>query len=153
MYGLRLALLVIHITSAAALFSLPLGISRNLKATVALGKAAFEIAAADAARRAKLSALSSLATLWTGVGLIFVMGGFKAAPINYHISLTLMFVAIGVNFLIMRPAIGGAVQAAKQSEVSADTVRAIAKKISMGQGILHLLWVSILFLMLHRITP
>jgi|GEM_PF-576416 len=151
MYALRIGLLVLHITSAALLFGGVLGVPRLVKNTLALGQAAFQVAAKEARRRGTLTGIGALATLWTGVGLIFLMGGFGQAPLNFHIALTLMFVAIGSNLIFIRPSIGKLIVESDKPQFDPNVVARALKKISMGQGILHLIWITNLALMFHRI--
>jgi uncharacterized membrane protein len=153
MYVLRILILVIHISAAAVLFGAGLGLPRLLRKSFELGAPMFKLATEEVKKRAGWTGIASLATLWTGIALIFILGGFKAAPINYHISLTLMFGAILVNLLVARPAVKRLVFEGAKPEPSRDVVQASVKRLSMGQGIMHLIWVIILVLMFHRIYP
>ena len=95
--------------------------------------------------------MSALATLWTGLSLIFVIGGFKAAPLNIHIALALMLGAVAISVTIMRPNMGRLVALSSAPHLDTSTVKRHIKKLAMGQGLLHLLWLCILVLMLVRI--
>jgi uncharacterized membrane protein len=151
MYELRIGLLVLHIASAALLFGGALGLPRLVRNALSLGAAAFRVAAKEAQRRGTLTGIASLMTLWTGVALIFMLGGFARAPINFHIALTLMLVAIACNLVFIRPSLSKLVREGENPEPSATVVALALKKISMGQGILHLIWITNLVLMFHRI--
>lgn len=147
----RIALLVLHISAAAILIGASAGLVRNLKKTLEAGKAAFVIATEDAARRAKLMGICSLVTIGTGLCLIFLMGGFAVAPLNFHMALGIMLVAVLFSALFMRPATVKLVKLAQAEPFDPSGARSQIKKLAMGQGILHLLWVVTLVLMLVRI--
>jgi hypothetical protein len=152
MYALRIGLLVIHITAAAILFGGMLGVPRLVRRSLDLGTETLRMAAAEAKKRAGLSAVASIATLWTGVGLIFLMGGFKFAPLNFHMALGLMLGAVTINLTFMRPAVKSVVLESAKPAPARQVIEGALKRISMAQGILHLLWITNLILMFHRIS-
>jgi hypothetical protein len=151
MYALRIGLLVIHIAAAAFLFGGMLGMPRLIRKSLDLGTETLKMACLEAKKRAVMSALASIATLWTGVGLIFLMGGFKVAPINFHMALGLMLGAVAINLTLMRPTVKSLVQESAKPEPARGTIESLLKRVSMAQGILHLLWIINLILMFHRI--
>lgn len=147
---LYIVLLVLHISSAALLFGGGLGMVKNLKRSLEAGQATFSVAAQDAARRGSVIGAASLATLATGLGLIFAMGGFKSVPFTIHIALTLMLLAIGVSAALIKPSTARLVQFAQAEALEKEKVGSAIKKIAMGSGILHLIWITNLTLMLLR---
>ena len=151
MHILYKILLVIHISAAALTLGSSTGLLRLLRRGLEAGQAAFSLAVEDGARRGRIMGMSALATLWTGLSLIFVIGGIKAAPLNIHIALTLMLGAVGVSLAIMRPNMGRLVALSSAPTLDVATVKQHIKKLAMGQGILHLLWLCILVMMLVRI--
>ncbi len=151
MAAVRIALLMVHITAAAFLLGGSAGLARPLRRNLKLGHEAFHVAAEDAVRRLKMLTVSSLTTLLTGVALIFVSyQGFGPAPKNFHAALGLMLVALAVNWGLLRPALGTTLKLAKAETLDADKARAAMKKVSMGQGVVHLLWLILLLLMFVR---
>jgi hypothetical protein len=148
---LRNLILFVHISAAAVLVGANTGTVRNLRRTKELGRDVFLIAAEDAVLRGKILGICSVMTLMTGVMLILKMGGMAAAPINYHIALGLMLIAVAVSALIMRPTGAKLLILAKSEQFQAKMVPPLTKKLAMGQGILHLLWAIILLLMIFRI--
>jgi hypothetical protein len=152
MYALRIGLLVLHIAAAAILFGGMLGVPRLVRKSLDLGTETLRMASNEAKRRAGMSSLASIATLWTGVGLIFLMGGFQLAPINFHMALGLMFGAIAINLTFLRPAVKSIVLESAKPEPARSAIEGALKRISMGQGILHLIWIANLVLMFHRIA-
>jgi len=151
MHILYKILLVIHISAAALALGTSTGLLRLLRRGLQAGQGTFALAVEDAARRGKIMGMSGMATLWTGLSLIFVIGGFKAAPLNIHIALTLMLGAVAISLSIMRPNLGRLVVLSSAPSLDAAAVKRHIKKLAMGQGILHLLWLCILVLMLVRI--
>jgi hypothetical protein len=79
-----------------------------------------------------------------------MIGGFKAAPLNFHMALGVMLFAIAFSASFMRPNTMKLVKLAQGATVDHDAARACIKKLAMGQGILHLLWVVTLSLMFVR---
>jgi hypothetical protein len=141
------AALFFHIALAAALFGAPLGMVRNLKTSLAAGPQAFKAAAADAATRGKIAGVSSVLVLLSGVGLIFIKGGFAEISKSYHVSLTLMLVLVAVGVVLLRPTVGKIGALAAAADLDAAAAGKLIKRLAMGTGIIHLLWAILLFLM------
>lgn len=95
--------------------------------------------------------LSGFIVLQTGLALIFVIGGFKAAPLNIHIAFTIMLGAMALSITVMRPTSARLVELSKAETLDKVGISKSLKKLAMGQGILHLAWIIILVLMLVRI--
>jgi hypothetical protein len=148
MEPLRLIVLVLHISAAALLLGAPTGLTRNLKASLDAGKAAFGQAAQDAARRGKVAGGSAVLTLLTGLALIFIAGGFGRVPFNFHIALLVMLVAFAVVGALVRPSITKIVALSNMETLDKDAALQLIKKQAMGTGIVHLLWLVNLVLML-----
>ena len=148
MEPLRLTVLVLHISTAALLLGAPTGLTRNLKASLEAGKAAFNQAAQDAARRGSIVGGSAVLTLLTGLALIFLAGGFGRVPLNFHVALLIMLVALVVVAVLVRAPITQIVRLAEVETLDKDAALKHIKKQAMGTGILHLLWLVNLILML-----
>ncbi len=148
---LRIVLLVLHISAAALLMGLPMGIVRNIKANLEIGPAAFKQATTDAARRGTLASVGSLVTLASGITLIFLAGGFGSVPLNFHIALTLMLVAIVISSVLVRPTVTRLAQVSLKEPIDKEAALGLVKRIAMGTGILHMLWLVMLTLMFVRI--
>lgn len=151
METLRIILIILHVSSAAVLVGANTGLVRNLKRTLELNKDAFVVATEDGAKRARLMGMCSLATLVTGLILIFMIGGFARAPLNFHIALAIMLGAIAFSSVFMRPNMMKLVKLGKADAIDSKSALPLIKKLAMGQGILHLLWVTMLTLMFVRI--
>lgn len=148
---LRVIVLVLHISAAALLFGGATGIVRNLKATLELGRDAFKLATLDAAKRGRLMGMSSIATLATGLSLIFMAGGFAVVPLNFHIALGIMLGAIGISAVIVRPSVTKLASLALAEKLDKGASLKLIQRLAMGTGILHLLWLVTLTLMFVRI--
>lgn len=147
---LRLILLVVHISSAATLLGVPLGIPGSIRRAKEGGPAALRHAAADADRRGRIAGITSLLTLVTGIALIFNAGGFASITKNFHAALGLMVLALVVSFTVMKPATGKLVAAVQKEPIDEAAVEAARKKLAMGSGILQTLWLVLLVLMFYR---
>lgn len=151
MFLLRVVLLVIHITAAAIIFAAPLGTGGSLRRALASGDAAvMRSAAKDAGARANLAGLASWVTLATGLALIFVMGGFVTVRPQIHAALGLLLLAIGFSLGFMRPAGRRLAVAANAEPPNLAVFEGELKKLQAGTGVLHLLWLTVLVLMVYR---
>jgi uncharacterized membrane protein len=147
----RLLILLVHITAAAFLFGGSAGVARPVRRSLELGTKAMLSAAEDLVRRGKMIGMSSMMTLVTGVVLLATRAeGFGKSPKNYHAALGLMLGAVLLSVLLIRPAASGILAEARKEAPSTGAITALLKRLAMGQGIMHLLWVVVLVLMLVR---
>jgi putative copper export protein len=141
-------LAVVHVAFAALWFGAPLMMGSTLKKARPHGQAAFHAAAGVAHRMATLASVGILGVIATGVGLIFLKyGGMKGLPVRFHIALGLALLATGVGFGLLKSTAGKLVSAAAAEGFQPDSATASIKKLSMGTGINHLLWLICLVLM------
>lgn len=81
-----------------------------------------------------------------GLTAFFMKGGFARYGAEYHTSLLLIVVLLGIHYFLIRPTwerFSGAVT----SDNSQDAAQQ-KKRLGMFVGIGHLLWIILLFLML-----
>jgi hypothetical protein len=147
---LKILVVVLHVASAAMLFGAPLGLVRMARSALKSGEVPFKLAAVEAGRRGKMAGMGSMATLLTGLILIFLGGGFGVVTKNFHVALLLMLVAFGFSFGWMRPNGAKLVQASEKTPIDQAAAEHALKKLGMGSGILHTLWLVILTLMFYR---
>jgi uncharacterized membrane protein len=147
---IRVLLLILHIAAAALLFGSPLGIVRNAKSALDAHPSAFKLAAQEAARRGALAGIASLVTLLSGVALILLAGGFAVVQPRFHISLTLLLVAMIFSGVFMRPRTKKLVASSQQDPLPKQEVLGTLKQLAMGSGILHTVWLVILVLMVYH---
>jgi hypothetical protein len=150
MLVLRLILLVVHIAAAAVSFGAPLGLGRLLRGVASLDAKAYELVAKDTAKRTGLGRICGLVSMFSGLALIFLRGGFGAVGKNYHTALLLMWALLGVQFFIARPVVRKLVAAIGGAVPSPQELSAAAGKLGMAIGIGHALWVTILILMFQQ---
>ncbi len=145
-----IALVCVHISFAALILGVSVTLSGELRRALSAGHLAFRQTALSAARKAMLTLISTGMTFATGLGLIFYRGGFGVVTKNYHIAMTLMLVSLVVVALIVKPATAKAVAASAGETLDENAARSSFKKVAMGVGILHTMWLGSLVLMFYR---
>jgi len=141
-------LVVIHVLSGALWFGGPLMVGSTLKKAQPHGRPAFAAAAGVASRMAMLGSVGALLSFLTGVGLIFMKyGGMKGLPVRFHIAMGLGMVATGVGFGLIKLTAGKLATAAAADSYDPSAAVPSIKRLSMGVGINHLLWLICLVLM------
>ena len=139
---------VLHITTAAAWFGLGLRLAGKARTVLSLDGSAAAALANDTRSTVKWMNGFIVLTLVFAYASFFYEGGFAGYPPQYHAALTLMLVLVGVQFLLIRPgwnSLADAVEdGADAAGKAADSAR---KKVAIGTGIGHLLWVVLLVLM------
>jgi hypothetical protein len=137
---------VLHVLTAAAFFGLGLPLARQARAFATSGMA---VLGEQGARTVRLMTMFAILTLVFSV-IAFVLGGITAGtnPFafygpQYHTSLLLILVLVGVQV--------GLVQAGwsslRERVASGGDASSATKRVAMGVGIAHLVWVVILVLM------
>lgn len=146
MAHLKILVLIVHVAAAAVVLGASLGWGSALRKASEAGAQAWEVVLADVFRRLALVRATALMTLFTGVGLIFLSGGFKVVPMTFHIALTLMIVAVGWTMFFVAPA----VNALKKVQIGTPSSPINLGKVAMGTGVLHAVWLVLLVLMFVR---
>ncbi len=151
MLTLRLIVVIVHISFAALILGVPLGLPRLLRDAISSSHdSTIRLAAAEALRRGKLAQIASLVTLLTGVWLILLSGGFAVISTNFHIALGIMLVAIAIGLFVQKPAMVAIAKAANAEPANTQGMLALLPRVAIGSGALQLLWLIILVLMLYR---
>ena len=139
---------VLHIAFGSLWFGGPLVMGSVLKKTAAAGRPAFVVGTQLAARMSVLTLVGLLGVLVTGPALIFLsFGGMGGAPVRFHIALGLVLVGLAVGLGLLRPTVSGLVKLAADPNVDMAAATGKLKRVSMGVGINHLLWLVCLVLM------
>jgi hypothetical protein len=94
--------------------------------------------------------LSGITTLFSGVIMVLLNGGFAIVPKNYHAALGLMWLLLGIGFFVTTPAVKKVRALAAASTLDETVAVALASKIGRAIGVGHLLWTLILVLMFQR---
>lgn len=130
---------LLHIITAAAWFGLGLSLSAQARAVAPAG-ASDARAPGPGARTVKLMGLFSVLTLVFALVAFFAGGGFATYGPQFHTSLLLIVVLVGLQYGLIRPAWG---------KLAAGDASARGR-VAMGTGIGHLVWLVILVLMLWQ---
>jgi hypothetical protein len=133
---LKWVFVILHIVTAAAWFGLALPLSRRARLVAAGGPAAGALAE-EGERTIKLLGIFAVLTLVFSLVAFLIGGGFGAYGPQYHTSLLLILVLIGVHYGVVRPGWN----ALSAGDASGQ------KRVAMGVGIGHMLWLVILVLM------
>jgi len=141
---LKWILVVLHITTAAAWFGLGLIIARHGKTALSAEAPARPTVLSLGSRIVRIMSIMIVLTLVFSWGSFFAGGAFTAYPPQYHITFTLILVLVAIHFFLIRAPWNRLTAALPESPSDAS---AHAKRISMGVGTGHLLWLVILVLM------
>ncbi len=151
MYVLKTILLAIHIAAAAMIFAAPMGTIGSLKRALADGSpGVLRSAAKDASVRAMLAQAGSVLTLLTGLGLIFMLGGFGAVSPRIHAAFGLLILALGFSLGFMKPTGKKLGMAAQATPPEKEAIQGCLGRLRVGNGVLHLVWLTILILMIYK---
>lgn len=136
-------LVILHVITAAGWFGLALvigGLARQAAAGAGTG------VVEEGAKTVKLMNIFIVLTFVFGLSAFFIGGGFAGYGPQYHASLTLVLILVGVQLLMIRPAWSRLASGAE----GADAGR---KRMTMAVGIGHLIWLIVLILMFWNHYP
>lgn len=135
---LKYVFVILHITTAAAWFGLALRLTGQARNVAAMEPTAASALGADGAHTIRLLGIFSVLT-FAFAFVAFSLGISSGMDYGwpYHTALLLILVLIGATYGIIRP--GWA--ALQRGEAGAQ------KRVAMGTGIGHLVWLTILILM------
>ena len=136
------ALLVVHILLAASWFAARLGVAGRLRRGFERGGTAALEAIADATRQQRWAFGAGVLTLATGLGLLFLLGGFRGSPPRLHIGLALTLLALVSELVLAYPAL-------RRLGVPAQAESG-RKRLALASGLVHLLWVATLVTMVWK---
>jgi hypothetical protein len=146
-YLLKWIFVILHIITAAAWFGLGLRLAGRARSVLAMEASVAKALVNDAQRSVYLMNIFIVLTLVFSLGAFFLGGGFAVYSPAYHTSLLLILFIILDQFLLIRPGWNGlqaALAGPSGTEEAADGFR---KRIAMGVGVGHLMWLIILVLM------
>ena len=133
---------ILHILFAAAWFGLGLRLAGQARKALSLDRAAGLALATDGGRTIFHMNASIVLTTLFAYATLFLGGAGSYGP-SFHISSTLILVLVAVQFFLIRPG-WKRLTLAIDGGTDGDAAR---KRIAMGTGIGHLLWMIILVLM------
>jgi uncharacterized membrane protein len=150
MFSVKILAVILHVITAAAYFGLGLPLARNAR-TLASNRATF--LATDGARTIRLMTVFAVLTFVFGLVAFFIPpGGFGFYGPEFHTSLTLMVVLIGVHVGLVQLGWSKLSEAVARDGGEADASSA-RKRVAMGIGIAHLIWLVLLILMFWSRAP
>lgn len=145
-YLLKYILVILHIITASAWFGLGLRLGARARAVLSMQDAEASALIDDTQRSVYLMNIFIVLTAVFSIGAFLLGGGFAVYGPAYHTSLLLILVMVGIQFLLIRPGWNG-IQAALAGPEDTGAADRFRKRIAMGTGIGHLLWLIILVLM------
>lgn len=140
-------LVMLHIITAAAWFGLGLRIAGQARAVVAAGTGAGDALADATGRSIGLMNIFAALTFVIGLAAFLVGGGFTGYGWPYHASITTVLLLVAVQFVLIRGS-WKKLEAARGTD--ADAAQSAVKRLAMGTGVGHLLWLTTLVLMYMR---
>jgi len=147
-YTLKWVFVILHIITAGAWFGLGLRLSAWARKTVELRGESARVMAEDGQRTVKLMTIFIVLTAVFSVTAFVLGGAFAAYGPAYHSSLLLMLLLLLDQVLVIRPAWGTLVTAVSSEGPSSGEIMSSAKKrIAIGTGVGHLMWLVLLVLM------
>ncbi len=139
-------LVFLHIAAAAAWFGMALRVTSRAGLSFTLGGSAAATIGSDTRKGLDLMGILLVLAFLFGLVAFFLLGGFARYGAEYHTSLLLIVVLLGIHYVLIRPTW----QRFTSAVVSDNTQDAskLRTRLAMFLGIGHLVWIAILFLML-----
>ena len=144
MLFLKHILTILHIITAAAWFGMALRLAAQARTVLKLDRPTALALADDTGRTVRFMGLFIVLTLVFAFAT-FVVGSIGAASYGgqFHTAMLLIVVLVAIQYLLVQPGwkkLRGAVEAGADAE-------AFRKRVAMGVGLGHLLWLVLLVLM------
>lgn len=136
---------VLHVALAAGWFGVGLSVPGDVRRTIALGPPHLGPLHARLLRTGMIARISAITTILSGIALVLMMGGFGTVQHRFHAAIALAVVTAGVGITMGK--LAEKIVAAGEN-ASPETLSPYAKKIAALSGIHHLLWLTILVLMI-----
>ncbi|MFB6271651.1 MAG: hypothetical protein ABEL51_02030 [Salinibacter sp.] len=142
-------LVVLHIITAAAWFGLGLRVAGRARDVIELGDERGVALASDGQSSVWQMTIFAVLTLVFSIGAFIAGGAFSAYGPLYHTSITLIVLLVLDQLFVIRPG-WNALRAAVSGggSINADAAESARKKVAIGTGVGHLLWLVMLVLML-----
>ncbi len=145
---LKSTLVVLHIITAAAWFGLGLRLAGRARKVLDLGGEAGVALAADGQDSVRQMNIFVVLTLVFSLGAFVAGGHFAAYGPLYHTSVTLIVLLAADQLFVIRPGWNALQAAVEGGDVAAEAADSARKKVAIGTGMGHLLWLVMLVLML-----
>jgi len=137
--------IVLHVITAAAWFGMGLRLAAQARTVVGLERSAALALADDTARTVRFMSIFVVMTLVFSYAAFFLGGGFSgySGRYHFHAAVLLIVLLVVVQYGLVQPAwtrLQGAVAGGGNAE-------GLQKRVAMGVGIGHLLWLVLLVIM------
>jgi len=139
-------LVLLHIITAAAWFGLGLRVAGRARTVIELGGDAGAALADDGQASVRQMNIFAVLTFLFSIGAFIAGGHFAAYGPLYHTSVTLIVLLLLDQLFVIRPGWNALQEAI--SGGAADAAESARKKVAIGTGVGHLLWLVMLVLML-----
>jgi hypothetical protein len=139
-----------HIMFSSIWFGASFLVSKDIRKTIEAGQPHLELLIGRVQSTERLGIPTGLLTLITGLGLIFMSGGFKSVPLQINLSLLLTIILFFLGGLIISPTWKKIVVIIKQNGDLSEAKK-LSKNFTVLMGFEHLLRMIILILMVVRI--
>lgn len=134
---------LLHVITAAGWFGLALAFGGAARrAAAGAGAALVE----EGTKNVKMMNVFILLTFVFGLLAFLLGGGFAAYGPQYHTSLLLIFILVLIQYVLIGPGW-------KKVPLGGDEAGSARKRIGLGIGLGHLLWLIVLILMLWNRFP
>ena len=142
-------LVLLHIITAAAWFGLGLRVAGRARTVIGLGDDAAAALAEDGQASVRQMNIFAVLTFLFSIGAFIAGGHFAAYGPLYHTSVTLIVLLVLDQLFVIRPGWNALRDAVTEgASGAAEAAESARKKVAIGTGVGHLLWLVMLVLML-----
>lgn len=146
-YLLKWTFVVLHIITAAAWFGLGLRLAGRARKVVDLGDERGVALAEDGQQSVWLMNIFVVLTLVFSLGAFIAGGHFAAYGPAYHSAVTLIVLLVADQLFVIRPGWAALQSAVGAGGENAAAIESARKKVTIGTGVGHLIWLILLGLM------
>lgn len=144
-------LLVVHVLCAMLWFGGAAFVPRRLREVLAGEPAQARRSMSTLLRQSQALDIACVLSVLTGISMALAYpGGFAALSPRFHVALLLSLIWLGLALLVARPAMQR-ISDSMQGNSTLEPGRRFAKRVGMATGLEHLLFVTVLVLMLWRL--
>lgn len=145
---LKSIFVLLHILTAAAWLGVGLRVASRARTAIELGGEAGTALVSDGASSVRQMNIFIVLTLLFSIGAFIAGGHFSTYGPVYHTSLLLIVVLVGIQLFVIRPGWTALQEAVAGDDGGSSGAEAARKRIAIGTGVGHLLWLVMLVLML-----
>ena len=151
---LKWILVILHIITAAAWFGIGLRLAGQARAVVQQEGAVRAALAEDGSQSVWLMNLFMVLTLVFSIGAFVAGGHFVTYGPVYHTALLLIVVLTADQLVVIRGGWSTLSSLVEKASPDADALDSARKRVAIGTGVGHLIWLVLLVLMfVNRFVP